>query len=76
MLLRHLVTEPKTVSLTKKKPGDFRAVNSNENNNIRRKFRTPNSSLFPVVSNRAKTMKFRSLHAYPRKSPLHALRTS
>jgi len=60
----------------KKKPGDFRAVNSNKNNNIRRKFRTPNSSLFPVVSNRAKTTNFRSLHAYPRKSPLEALRTS
>jgi hypothetical protein len=31
----------KTASLIKKKPGDFRAVNSNENNNIRRKFRIP-----------------------------------
>lgn len=51
----------KTASLTKKKTGD-RAVNSNENN-IRRKFRTPNSSLFPVVSNRAKAINIRSLHS-------------
>jgi hypothetical protein len=75
MLLRHLVTEPKTASLIKKKPGGFRAVNSNENKNIRRKLKTPNSSLFPVVSNRAETIKFRSLHASTRLSQRETLRT-